>query len=44
MDKDGVTIQYFFVDEPANFGLLYESPGAIVSVPADISLKDIPLP
>ncbi len=44
LDKDGVTIQYFFVDEPANFGLLYESPGAIVSVPADISLKDIPLP
>lgn len=44
MGEDGVQIQYFFVDEPLKFGLLYESPGAIVSVPADISLKDIPLP
>ena len=43
-DEDGVQLQYFFVDDPKNFGLLYESPGAIVSVPADFSLKDIPLP
>ncbi|QEG21283.1 hypothetical protein [Mariniblastus fucicola] len=44
LDERGVQIQYFFVEEPANFGLLYESPGAIVSVPADFKLKDIPLP
>ncbi len=44
MDEDGLMIQYLFVEEPTRFGLLYESPGAIVSVPAEITLKDIPLP
>ena len=44
LDETGVHIQYFFIDEPTKFSLLYESPGAIVSVPADFELKDIPLP
>jgi hypothetical protein len=44
LDENGVQIQYFFVEDPAEFELLYESPGAIVSVPADFSLKDVPLP
>ncbi len=44
MDEEGMLLQYFFVEDPSNFSLLYESPGAIVSVPANISLKNIPLP
>ena len=44
LDELGVQIQYFFIEDPTEFGLLYESPGAIVSVGADFSLKDIPLP
>ena len=44
VDERGVHIQYFFVDDPKELGLLYESPGAIVPLPADFSLKDIPLP
>ena len=44
LDEGGVQIQYFFIEDPTEFGLLYESPGAIVSVGADFSLKDIPLP
>lgn len=44
LDEDGVQIQYLFIEDPTKFGLLYESPGAIVSLPAEFSLKDIPLP
>jgi len=42
--EQGVEIQYFFIEDPTKFGLLYESPGAIVSVGADFTLKEIPLP
>lgn len=44
MGEDGLHLQFLFIEDPTNFGLLYESPGAIVSVPADFTLKDIPLP
>ena len=44
VDENGVHIQYFYVDDPKELGLLYESPGAIVPLPADFGLKDIPLP
>ena len=44
MDEDGVLIQYFFVDDPSNFELLYESPGAIVSVPAEVKIENVLLP
>lgn len=44
LGEEGMQIQYFFIEEPSKFSLLYESPGAIVSVPADFNLKGIPLP
>jgi hypothetical protein len=44
VDENGVHIQYFYVDDPKELGLLYESPGAIVPLPADFGLKDIALP
>ena len=44
VDEEGVTIQYFFTEDPAELELLYESPGAIISVPAEFKLKGIPLP
>jgi len=44
VDETGVQIQYFYVDDPQKLGLLYESPGAIVPLPAEFGLKDIPLP
>ena len=44
VNATGVGIEYFFIEDPTNVGLLYESPGAIVPFPAQFSLKDIPLP
>lgn len=44
MGEDGLDLQFLFIENPTKFGLLYESPGAIVSVPAAFSLKGIPLP
>jgi hypothetical protein len=39
--------EYLFVDvpgAPGDYQLVYEAPGAIVSVPIDVTFKDVPLP
>ena len=43
-DGTGLVVQYFFAEDPAKMGLLYESPGAIVEVPAKFEIKRIALP
>jgi len=37
-------LQYFFAEDPATMGLLYESPGAIVEIPAKFEVKGVALP
>lgn len=44
MDEDGMRLQYFFIEDPTSLSMLYESPGAIVSVPATVTLQNIDLP
>lgn len=39
--------EYLFVDapgKPADYGLVYEAPGAIVAAPLEFEFKDVPLP
>lgn len=43
-DGKGLVLQYFFAEDPSKKGLLYESPGAIVEVPAKFEIKQIALP
>ena len=43
-DGKGLVLQYFFPEDPLKKGLLYESPGAIVNLPAKFEIKEIPLP
>ncbi|UUO06490.1 hypothetical protein M4951_24480 [Blastopirellula sp. J2-11] len=46
-DSDAIGIAYKFIleeREPADFSLVYKTPGSIVSLPVDFQLDDIPLP
>ncbi len=39
-----IGINFFFLDDPSNWTLVYRTPAAVVKVPIKIELKEIPLP
>jgi hypothetical protein len=43
-DNSGVTVTYYFADDPNDRTLVYQTPAAIVQSISEIELKDIPLP
>ena len=46
-DAGKLGFEYLFVDapgKPADFGLVYETPSKVLTIPLDVEFKDVPLP
>lgn len=47
VDNGRISFQYLFVDapgQPADYQLVYETPGKLVTLPLEFEFKDVPLP
>jgi hypothetical protein len=47
VDGGKIGFEYLFVDapgKPADYGLVYEAPGKVITIPLEFEFKDVPLP